>query len=381
MTTRVPGLLAVSGEVGGHGAAGPSRRAVMACGAAMVIAGCSNPPTPATGSDGEISVGSSPASGGAGCWRARPRLPFAVQEIYPALHQGRIHIAGGFLADGGRIIGATARHIAYDPATRETQEGAPLPEARHHPHLVAHDGRLYALGGFASSADAPWRMTADTFVLDEAAGVWVRLADAPEVHGEVVAASLGGRIHVVGGRRPVGAANAQWTDQGDVDRHLVFDPAANSWSRAAPAPTARNSAAAVVFEGKLYVFGGRRVGGGNVKDTEIYDPASDRWSPGAPMPQGQGGLAAGMIGRSIYVFGGEALNAALDGSPPEGVYPQSWRYDPQADRWSEAASMMTPRHGLGAVSVDGGVYLVGGARRRGGAETSDAVEEFRLDCA
>ncbi len=29
-------------------------------------------------------------------------LPFAVQEIYPAAHNGRIHIAGGLLAEGGR---------------------------------------------------------------------------------------------------------------------------------------------------------------------------------------------------------------------------------------------------------------------------------------
>ena len=28
-------------------------------------------------------------------------LPFAVQEIYPAAHRGRIHIAGGLLAIAG----------------------------------------------------------------------------------------------------------------------------------------------------------------------------------------------------------------------------------------------------------------------------------------
>ncbi|MEO0442790.1 MAG: DMT family transporter, partial [Pseudomonadota bacterium] len=39
-------------------------------------------------------------------------LPMAVQEIYPTLHQGKIHLAGGFISDGDSISGVTDRHIA-----------------------------------------------------------------------------------------------------------------------------------------------------------------------------------------------------------------------------------------------------------------------------
>ncbi len=42
----------------------------------------------------------------AGCWSSRPDLPFAVQEIYPAGHKGRIHIAGGLLGEGGKRLWA-----------------------------------------------------------------------------------------------------------------------------------------------------------------------------------------------------------------------------------------------------------------------------------
>jgi hypothetical protein len=326
----------------------------------------------------EPSAGAAAASEpGDACWEGRPPLPFAVQEIYPAVLDGQIHVAGGFLLGGGaggRGLGPTARHVAYNPATGSAAELGALPQPRHHPHLVAHGGRLYALGGFGAEPGAVWRMSDETLVYEPAAGSWTALAAAPGPHGEVVAASLGERIHLVGGRAPRGEANGQYGDHGDVDRHWVFDPAAGVWETAAPARTARNSAAGAVIDGRLFVVGGRRVGEGNVTPTEVYDPAEDRWRAAAPMPQGQGGLAAAVLDGALYAFGGEQLGE------PRVVYPEVWRYDPAADAWSAAPALPTPRHGLGAVTVGEAIYVVGGAREVGGAGTSDAVERLSVVC-
>ncbi|MBK8838925.1 MAG: galactose oxidase, partial [Hyphomonadaceae bacterium] len=97
-------------------------------------------------------------------------LPFAVQEIYPAAHKGRIHIAGGLLAEGGRAVAASSHHIAYDPKTQNTSSLASLPAPRHHPHIVDHKGRLYLFGGFGANPGAiNWIMSADTLVYDDSA--------------------------------------------------------------------------------------------------------------------------------------------------------------------------------------------------------------------
>src|SRR5690606_26268106 len=148
------------------------------------------------------------------CWTSRPPLPFAVQEIYPAAHKGRIHIAGGLLsADGVRVTGVSGRHIAYDPATGASADLAALPSLRHHPHAVSHGGRLYVLGGFGTNPGAVnWIMSADTLVYAEAGNAWSSLAAAPAPHAEVVATSLGDRIHLVGGRMPRGDANLAYGD-------------------------------------------------------------------------------------------------------------------------------------------------------------------------
>lgn len=315
----------------------------------------------------------------AGCWSSRPPLPFAVQEIYPAAHKGRIHIAGGLIATGGRVSGVSDRHIAYDPASGASADLASLPQKRHHPHAVDHTGRLFLLGGFGSDpATVTWIMSTDTLVYDDASDAWASLAPAPEPHAEVVAASLGDRIHIVGGRRPKGAANAAYGDHEDVDRHLAFDPAANAWSKAAPALSARNSAAGAVIGGLWHVAGGRSVAGGPSDAHEVYDPREDRWRAAAPMPKGKGagGNAAGVLGGALYAFGGEYFSGGAGG-----VHPEVWRYEPEADAWAAAAPMPTPRHGLGAIVIGDAIWLVGGAKRPSGSDTSDAVERFTLTCA
>lgn len=174
---------------------------------------------------------------------------------------------------------------------------------------------------------------------------------------ETVGASLGGRIHMVTGRAPIGPANADWGDHGDVAAHQVFEPASGRWDTARPAPVARNSAAGVVLGSALYVVGGRTVRGGNTGRLDRYDPPDDRWETLAPMPQGAGGLAAAAGGGgSLWAFGGEYFGAL-----GAGVYAQTWMYDPASDRWTEGPPMRTPRHGLAGASVNAAIYAVAGA--------------------
>lgn len=300
-------------------------------------------------------------------------LPFPVQEIYPAAHQGRIHIVGGLLAEGGRVTSVSDRHIAYDPKTQATATLAPLSAPRHHPHAIDHNGQLFLLGGFGTNPGAVnWIMSADTLRYDDASNSWTPLAPAAEPHAEVVATSLNSRIHIVGGRRPKGAANLAYGDHKDVTRHLVYDPASNSWANAAPALSARNSAAGGVINGRWHVVGGRSMANGPTDAHEVYDPKEDRWRAAAPMPKGSGagGNAAGVLGGMLYVFGGEYFD---NGGR---VHPEAWRYDPKADAWTSAPPMPTPRHGLGAVVIGETIWLVGGAKKPSGTDTSDTVESF-----
>jgi N-acetylneuraminic acid mutarotase len=252
---------------------------------------------------------------------------------------------------------------------------AALPAPRHHPQAVSAGGRLYLLGGFATNPGAVnWIMRSETLVLDEAAGAWRALAAAPSPHGESTAAVVGQRIHVAGGRAPKGAANLAYGDHADTDQHLVYDLGSDAWSKAAPALSKRNSAAGAMIGGLWHVAGGRHVADGPSDAHEVYDPKEDRWRSAAPMPKGSGagGNAAGVIAGRLYVFGGEYFH---DGGK---VHAEVWAYDPRTDAWEAAAPMPTPRHGLGGITIGDAIWLVGGARKPSGNDTSDVVERFGL---
>jgi hypothetical protein len=119
------------------------------------------------------------------------------------------------------------------------------------------------------------------------------------------------KIHAVGGR-----------DTKSVGTHRVYDPATNrwselaplpqgrdhdSWSSAKPMPTARSGSAVAVMEGKIFVFGGERLGG-TFNQAEVYDPAANVWAELAPMPMSVHGTGAVTISETIYIPAGATLN-------------------------------------------------------------------------
>jgi N-acetylneuraminic acid mutarotase len=301
-------------------------------------------------------------------WQMGPDLPYELQEIYPALHKGQIHLAGGFLAANGEIIGPTAEHQALNPDTGVWAALAPLPTPRHHPHLISFKDKLYAIGGFESAPEAVWQMQSMAWVYDDAGDAWLDAPALPAPRGEAVTTVIGEGLHFAGGREQIGTANAAWSDHVDTNTHWRFDGSA--WQAAAPLPTARNSAAAAMIGENWHVVGGRTVANGNTPAHEVYDAKEDRWRTVAPMPQGQAGLAAASIAGKLYAFGGEFFDNG------GGVYPESWVYDPITDSWAAIPDMPSPRHGLGGVAVGEGIYLIGGALKVGGSETTDIVEIY-----
>lgn len=334
------------------------RRAFLAAAgatAAVPFAACAQSPSPA--------------------WAARTSLPWAVQEIYCAVSGGRILIAGGLRRGEGGALVIEDRTGLYDPAADAWSEAPRLPSPRHHPMLVAGaDGRLFVFGGYGRSAEGDWTAMTDVWALD--GNGWTPVGQMPERLCETVGVRVGGRMHLVTGRSPAGAANARWNDQADTAAHLVYDPAGDRWETARPCPMARNSAAGAVLDGAIWVAGGRTVSGGGTGRLDRYDPAADRWDTLAPIPhsgaaghQVGGGLAMAAARGRLVAFGGEWF--ARGGG---GVFAETWIYDPSADRWEAGPAMRTPRHGLAAAAVDGVVYALAGGEVVSGGRAGGVVE-------
>ena len=354
-----------------------TRRSALALTSAAILTGCVDN----KGVSSPLAAQSLETSPGE--WSEGVSLPYAAQEIYPCAHQGALHLAGGFVAENGRISGPTSGHHAWQPGISSWRQGPDLQTPHHHPQLISWQDNLFAFAGFESqSSQAAWvmqktgyRLLGHVFAPDGPAitvvPTWVDAPELPAPCGEAVAAVTGDdALHLAGGRTPQGEANATWNDHRDTDHHFVLTDLNGQWQSAAPCLSKRNSAAGDVIDGNLHIVGGRTVSGGNVAAHEVYDWREDKWRTAAPLPQAQGGLAAAAVGGKLYAFGGEYFNNG------GGVYPQSWVYDPTTDAWSALPDMPTPRHGLGAVALDGKIYVIGGATSAGGNGTSALVEVF-----
>lgn len=299
-------------------------------------------------------------------WVACAPVPAPVQEVYGTAWRGQVVIAGGMAPGVGGLSGGINpqdRTVIYDPAKDAWREGPRLPFPRHHPVLAAARDRVFAFGGFRVTEAGGWVAIPDAQAMDRKA--WQAVAPMPKLQCETVAVTLGDRIHIASGRAPKGERNLDWTDQGDVDTHQVFDVRAGRWETARPCPLARNSATGAALGGLFYLAGGRRVGGGNSAQLDAYDPKTDRWTTLRPMPRAAGGLAGAAANGKLYVFGGE-------GGP--GVIPNVWSYDPTTDAWTAEPPMRTPRHGLAGVAVGGRVFAVGGGEKSSGGQVSAVVE-------
>jgi hypothetical protein len=158
------------------------------------------------------------------------------------------------------------------------------------------------------------------------------------------AAVSAGRIHAIGG----------FNSGGVLTTHETYEPATNTWSTAAPMPTARGFVAvASAPDGLVYAIGGG--GKSPLATVEAYDPVADAWTARAPMPTARGGLAV--------VMGPDGLIYAIAGlTASAGVCPIVETYDPATDAWNTAPPIPIPVHTpAAAVGPNGLIYVIGGS--------------------
>ena len=203
---------------------------------------------------------------------------------------------------------------------------------------VAHNGRLYVMGG----ADGGKRK--DVWWSVDGAN-WQQEADADWTGREIYqAVSYKGRIYVLGGVDDGGKRNDVWSSADGVTWSLVTGSA--GW-------TARDRHQAVVHNGRMYVLGGQVSGGGGRNDVwSSANGSSWRFEGNADWDARYFHQAVSHAGR-LYVLGGS------DGSVKNDVWSsvdgRSW-VEEKADNnifWSQ-------RYRHQSLSRDGLLYVLGG---------------------
>ena len=316
-----------------------------------------------SGSGGASSAGDAGTGGSAGKAAGTPReealpdLTTVRQEHAVAALAGEIYVIGGYDPN------ATASVDAYDPVARSWRAVRDFPSVLNHANAAVVGNTLYVTGFYVGSSMT--NTSRQVFSYDPVADAWTERTPMPDgtQRGTGCVAVLGTKIYVFGG----GRGGMTVTDAS------AYDTMGDSWQALPPLPESREHCVAGAIDGILYIAAGRANGiTGFRPATLAFDPGVMSYSMKAPLPTPRGGVAGAVLNGRLYVFGGEG-NAAVS----SGVFPNIDAYDPASNGWEALPPLDTPRHGYGAATLDGRIYLAGGATAQGfGASSENSVFYF-----
>ena len=230
-------------------------------------------------------------------------------------------------------------------------------------HVMVHymdvDGpKIYQIGGFQPEIS-------DVAIYDIATDTW--LTGTPlTLDGQryslasAASAVIDGKIYVTGG------IHNRNQDGYNPSHTLVYDPLdgpGGNWTQLAdmPGDLARNHAAGCGYNGKFYVFAGRRGPNSSrnapIKESLVYDPAADTWTQIADIPFPRAGsVNAVELNGEIYVIGGENPGTVEDNSSA---------YNPVTNSWTTKEPMQVARHGTYPVKIGNAIHIAGGGGETG----------------
>lgn len=293
-----------------------------------------------------------------GEWGLRADLLQPLSELASAESNGKIYMMGGYPPN--RVTARTVQ--VYDLASDTWTLGPQLPLPNNHGMAASVGGKIYLIGGQTQADDLPgFDSYVDTvYELDPAVGQWVAKAPMPTERSSGVVVVLDGLIYVAGGRPP------HETD------FAVYDPAADTWQVLPALPTARNHFTGAAIDGRIHYVGGRQGLGLGMALTpvhEVYDPQTDTWTTAAPLQRARSGMNGVVARGCFHVWGGEG---------PAGMFPDHDFYDPRTDAWWSLANMPIPVHGVyGSAFADDLIWVSGGGVAVGGSSGTTHNQVYR----
>jgi CubicO group peptidase (beta-lactamase class C family) len=262
-----------------------------------------------------------------------------------------LYVFGGF----GKGVKTSKHVMAFDLSKNAWRRLQDMPSALDHLNPVVDGRSVWMAGGFkdgypGKAIDEVWKydVNKDSFVAGPS-------LPGPRAGGGL--ALVGRRLHYLGGLMD--------RDNDSAD-HWVLEldttGTAARWKNAAPMPAPRNQFGTVVVQGKIYVIGGQfhhdtRSGQPALDQTrvDLYDPATDSWSPGPelPVPHSHSENGTFLYEGQIYVIGGRSVDrveTAICVLSPVG-------------EWRRFGDLPVALIGPAARIIDGRLVVAGGAPR------------------
>jgi hypothetical protein len=222
-------------------------------------------------------------------------------------------------------------------------------------------GKVYYVGGvLVENGKVDWNKSINSFNLETK--VYSPVRDLDFAAAGISVAGYGGKVYFSGGMKGLSP----------IDKFQVFDPASGSVTPLPKLSSGRIGHSMVAAGDKIYFIGGY-LGLSNraIADLEIFDLSKKAWTRGKSMAYRRSSQTAIALEGKIYVFGG----ANQKSEPLNSIE----IYDIASDSWQVSSAVLpVPIGSMGAVAIDGLVYLIGGwlGRDKSGMLLSNKLYAF-----
>lgn len=178
----------------------------------------------------------------------------------------------------------------------------------------------------------------------------VLLVDPPKEISGHCGVEANGKMYIVGG---MGFSNT-----GSFFPTLwQIDPGHAQWHALPNITTPRAMAGCAYLDGSIYVAGGFNWSGVHTKSVERFDFKTTRWTEVAPLKHPRSRFCLVAANGKLYAISGMRGDSDGTGTLNTTIVEA---YDPSKNSWRDAGNIRRPRHGFGAISWHGRIYVFGG---------------------
>ncbi|RYY88350.1 MAG: choice-of-anchor D domain-containing protein [Chitinophagaceae bacterium] len=261
----------------------------------------------------------------------------------------------------------------YNPVAKTWVDKAYQPMELHHFQAVTLDGLVYVAGAFTGSYPHETPVP-NLYIYNPASNKWLTGPTVPQARrrGATGAVAHNGKIYIVGG-----ITDGHWA--GWVKWFDEYDPATNTWRTLPDAPRERDHVQVTVVNNKLYVAGGRRSSASTnqdfdlaVAEVDVFDFATGTWSTlpsSSNIPTPRSGACNVVLGEEVIVIGGESASQTA-------AHAETQAFNTRTNTWRTLANLQQGRHGSQAIVNNGGIFTATGAGNRGGTPILTTQEVF-----
>ena len=291
-------------------------------------------------------------------WKEGKELALAKGGYASGIFNGKLLLAGGTHWKDDKKLW-TDEVVAYDPNRDQWEMFPPLPKALAYGASAADEGAFYFLGGAGpeNSERAGYRLRRQG-----GAYRWEEFTQLPMDRSYSRAVILDGQLFLVGGSDSVNDLSKAST----ALLSLSLKKPQATWKPLRPMPgEGRAVFAAASCNGKLYVFGGCLVDGGNVRNLASayrFDPGTDQWTRLHDLPAATRAWSASSgDDRFIFLFGGYSSSPDTKVKAQSGHFEKKvYRYDTKLDAYQEMSPLPFANADMSFHFLKGAFYGAGG---------------------